>query len=253
MKNIGFWLKIFAIIALFNIGIFAQNTLTRNAWELTELNGREMSDSNAFLDFDGAKKAIAGNAGCNRLFGSYIAKGSSIKFSKIGSTKMFCTKPGVMKEESNFLRALAVATRYTVSRGKLRIYAGKRKIMEFEKLQETVSLSTTVLAERKWFLDGPKGKRSDESAFIVFDSAKGSAGGNTGCNVFGGSYSAEGENLSITEVFSTMRACIEDDRMDTERTFLDGLRKTTRFDIEDNKLMLYEGNQLLLTFTGYDK
>lgn len=255
-KHMGFWLKIFAVIALFNIGIFAQGNLTKDSWELTELNGRQISDSNAGISFDGSKNGVSGNAGCNKFFGSYTARGSSIKFSKIGTTKMFCLKPGVMKDEADFTRALAAATRYSISRGKLRIYAGKEKVLEFEKLLPSVSLMTTVLAEKKWFLDGQKGRKSTASpdaAFIVFDEKKGSAGGNTGCNVFGGSYKASGANLTITEIISTMRACIEDDRMDTERTFLEGLRKTTRFEMKDDQLFLYEKNTLLLTFTGYDK
>lgn len=224
---------------------------------MTELNGRRMRDSNAGISFDDSKNGVSGNAGCNRFFGSYTVRGTSIKFSKIGTTKMFCSKPGIMKDEADFTRALAAATRYSISRDKLRIYSGKRKVMEFEKLMPSVSLMTTALAEKKWFLDGQKeGKptASKDAPFIVFDEKKGSAGGNTGCNVFGGSYEAKGDKLSITEVISTMRACIEDDRMDQERTFLDGLRKTARFDFKDDQLFLYdEKDKLLLTFTGYSK
>jgi heat shock protein HslJ len=213
-----------------------------------------MSDSNANISFDDSKNGVTGNAGCNRFFGSYTVRGSSIKFSNIGTTKMFCSKPGVMKDEAAFTRALAAATRYSISRGKLRIYAGKREVLEFEKLLPSVLLMTTVLAQKKWFLDGQTDLKSKDAAFIVFDEKKGSAGGNTGCNVFGGSYKAQGDKLSITDVISTMRACVEDVRMDTERTFLEGLRKTTRFEMRDDQLFLYdEKDKLLLTFTGYDK
>ena len=255
-KHIGSWLKLFAIIALFNIGIFAQRNLTDPYWELTVLNGRRMDDSNAYLNFDAAKKKISGNAGCNSFFGSYSVRSNSIKFSKIGTTKMFCTKPGVMKDENEFIRALSAATRYAVTRKTLSIYEGRKKILEFKEQPIKLSLATTILAEKKWFLDGVKEREPDASKdvpFIVFDEDKGSAGGNTGCNVFGGSYSVKEYSLSITEVISTMRACIEDDRMDTERNFLDGLSRTTRFELKDDQLLLYEKDKLLLTFTGYDK
>jgi heat shock protein HslJ len=50
-----------------------------------------------------------------------------------------------------------------------------------------------------------------------------------------------------------MRACEEDDRMSVEREFLGGLRSATRFDLEDGRLMLYRGNELLLAFRGEKK
>lgn len=256
-KNIGVILRIFAIISLFSVGVFAQHNLTRYAWELTRLNGRNMPDSNALINFDSARKGISGNAGCNRMFGSYSVNGRSIKFSKIGTTKMFCAKPGVMKEEADFTRALSAATRYSISGNRLRIYSGRREVLEFERQLPGISLMSDSLARKKWYLDGQKAPRagaSKDSAFIVFDKEKGSAGGNTGCNVFGGSYKVDNDQaISITEVISTMRACIEDDRMNVERKFLSGVRDATRYHIENDKLSLYNGRTLLLTFTGYDK
>jgi heat shock protein HslJ len=62
-----------------------------------------------------------------------------------------------------------------------------------------------------------------------------------------------GRELRITETISTMRACIEDERMQVEREFLDGLRRTDRYEIRVNKLILYQGRNLLLTFEGRKK
>jgi heat shock protein HslJ len=50
-----------------------------------------------------------------------------------------------------------------------------------------------------------------------------------------------------------MRACIEDERMVTEREFLDGLRDTDRYEIKANKLYLYKGRRLLLSFDAAAK
>jgi heat shock protein HslJ len=50
-----------------------------------------------------------------------------------------------------------------------------------------------------------------------------------------------------------MRACIEDERMKIERDFLDGLEKANRYEIQREKLMLYQSNRLLLTFKGEAK
>jgi heat shock protein HslJ len=254
--NIGACLKIFAIIALFNIGIFAQRNLANGYWELNRLNGRQISDSNAVLDFDETGKKISGNAGCNKMSGSYSASRTRIRFSEIGTTKMFCVKSGLMKDEAEFTRTLASATRYSVYRRTLRIYSGRKQTLQFELMPITLSSFTSVLAEKKWYLDGQKertSKAAPKPAFIVFDMEKGSAGGNTGCNSFGGKYKIEFDKLTITNIISTERACTEDDSMDTERKLLDGLRKTTSLDIKEDQLLLYEKDTLLLTFTGYDK
>jgi heat shock protein HslJ len=199
------------------------------------------------------------------MFGSFTSKGNSIRFSRIGTTRMFCTKPaGVMKQEAAFARALGEATRYRISGGTLRIYAGRRQVLRFERVYDTVTggpaipvdVNSPGLEDRKWVLDQRYSGISVDSAgapFINFDKLKGSAGGNTGCNVFGGSYSVKASNISVTEIISTMRACIEDDRMDVERKFLDGLRKANRFEIKGEELSLYEGSTLMLKFYGRSK
>ncbi len=116
--------------------------------------------------------------------------------------------------------------------------------------------ATIQLEDRKWMLEAIRGvsvSKVGRTAFVVFDKQKGSAGGNSSCNVFGGSYSASATKLKITEVISTMRACIEDDRMQIERRFIDGLEKTDRYEIQHGKLMLYQNKRLLLTFVGQAK
>ena len=112
------------------------------------------------------------------------------------------------------------------------------------------------LEDKKWLLEALNGKQvpvAGASAFIVFDAKKGSAGGNTSCNVFGGSYKAGGESIVITDIILTMRACEEDERMTIEREFLDGLQKATRYEIKRGTLYLFRGRSLLLTLRGTDK
>jgi heat shock protein HslJ len=112
------------------------------------------------------------------------------------------------------------------------------------------------LEDRKWMLETIGNRRSTVSvrdAFVNFDDQKRSAGGNTGCNVYGGSYTTRNATISITEIMSTMRACEEGDRMDVETALLNGLRNANRYEIRDDRLYLYRGNNLLLTFRGERK
>jgi heat shock protein HslJ len=92
-----------------------------------------------------------------------------------------------------------------------------------------------------------------KQVFINFNAAKGSAGGNSSCNAFGGDYVVTGNSLAFKSIISTMRACIEDNRMSTERSFLDGLQATDRYEIKDGMLNLYKGDTLLLALRGEKK
>lgn len=112
------------------------------------------------------------------------------------------------------------------------------------------------LEDRKWVLQqigNQVNVRALPEAFVNFDANKRSAGGNSSCNVFGGSYTAAGDRIRITDVVSTMRACIEDYRMTVERQFLDGLRDANRYEIRDGLLRLYRDRRLLLTLRGERK
>ena len=112
------------------------------------------------------------------------------------------------------------------------------------------------LEDRKWILESVKGAsipKVGQEAFIVFEPVKGSAGGDTSCNSYGANYKANGDKISITQIISSMRACIEDERMNIEREFLDGLRNADRFEIKADELMLYRHRKLLLTFAGRKK
>lgn len=270
MRSFNF-LKILIVIAIFSVGLFAQEY----SGKLVELNGRKVTNSKASIDLKFRTGSMTGNAGCNRMFGSFSARGNSIRFSGIGTTRMFCTKPaGVMKQEAELTGALRDATRYQIRGGTLRIYVGRRQLMRFERIYDTVTggpaipvdVNSPGLEDRKWVLDRRYSGISVDSAgapFINFTRAVkpgplgranlGSAGGNTGCNVFGGTYNVTGGKIGISEIISTMRACIEDDRMDTERKFLDGLRKASRFEIKGEELSLYEDSTLLLRFYGRSK
>lgn len=235
--------------------------LDSRRWKLVELNSRPTPDTIAYIEFRSNESRFTGNAGCNRMFGSVGIRNRRIAFSKIGTTRMACPGNRVSRQEADFLYALRRATRYQVAGNDLSIYRNNRVIIRLygggkqapEEPGEPVKIR---LEDRKWMLSEIKGNpvsKAGRSAFIVFDEAKKSAGGNSSCNSFGGSYSVTNSTLAITEIISTMRACIEDDRMTIERDFLDGLRTANRYEIENERLMLYRNKRLLLTFDGVNK
>ncbi len=225
------------------------NNLSFQRWSLIEINGLEVEKARAFLEFNLMEKRFAGNAGCNQMFGKFEAIGSTIKLSDIGSTRMFCATDGVMKLESDFLKALKQATGFEQKDNLLNLFAGDNLILKFSGAAKVDSgkgtLITVKLEGKKWILVSISGKplpKIEKTPFLIFNKWRASAGGDSGCNSYGGSYKTEGDKISITEIRSTKRACIEEKQTDVERELLDGLKRTKHFEIKAGKLNLYEGD-----------
>lgn len=258
-------LKLLAVIGLLAVGIFAQGgragSLGEKRWELTEINGRRVSGSKAFLEVDASQARFSGNAGCNRMFGAVSVTGRNIDFGSVGTTRMFCGGSGVMKLEADFTRALERVTRYERTGNNLALYARNRLLLKFRSAGGNSNSgggnnSAARLEDRKWVLESIKNRplpKVEAAPFVNFDQAKGSAGGNTGCNVFGGNYAASGETIGFSRIVSTMRACIEDERMNVEREFKNGLDTANRYEIKAGKLYLYRNRTLLLAFRAENK
>lgn len=229
-------------------------------WKLVQVDRMRVADSsNAYIELNTDQRRFTGNTGCNRMFGSADINGRRVDFSNIGTTKMACLQPRIRRVETAFVRALENVDRFRQRGNSLELYDRNRlviKLTAMTKQPPDTGDGRLDLDDRKWMLEAVKGvpvSKNGRSAFVVFDAEKRSAGGNSSCNVFGGSYTAKGSTLKITDVISTMRACVEDDRMAIEREFLNGLREANRYEIRRGKLMLYRSNRLLLTLDGQAK
>lgn len=106
------------------------------------------------------------------------------------------------------------------------------------------------LYDTKWSLKKIYTQQGTEQvntkAFIKFDAANLSAGGNGSCNSFGGTLYVSNDSISITNIFSTKMYC--DGVQQTEDSFFNQLEKATRYKIKEKTLLLYEGSTLLLEF-----
>ena len=246
-------------MVIFALSAFAQGAdLGAKHWQLIYLNGKAVGDTKAYMEIDPSAGRFNGNTGCNRMFGSVKVDGRSVAFSGVGMTRMACVDSNIMKLEADFTKSLQNATRYRISDNELSIYADDKRIIRLRAADpEGGSPSIAMkLEDKKWVLESIGGTFAGaigKEVFINFDSAKGSAGGNTSCNAFGGDYTVKGNSLAFKGIISTMRACIEDNRMSTERSFLEGLQNTDRFEIKNGMLDLYKGDTLLLAFRGENK
>jgi putative lipoprotein len=73
----------------------------------------------------------------------------------------------------------------------------------------------------------------------------GTISGNSGCNGFGGSYKVEGDQVSFSEVVSTLMAC-DEPRMAQEGAFHQVLTETATFNIEGNTLTITNNDYVLV-------
>ena len=79
---------------------------------------------------------------------------------------------------------------------------------------------------------------SENAPTITFVAIDKSVKGNTGCNSFFGKYALDLYALSFSDIASTEMAC-DQPIMDIENAFLNALRDTGSYEIENNILTLY--------------
>ena len=73
-------------------------------------------------------------------------------------------------------------------------------------------------------------------------------GGATGCNSMGGRYTAEGDRIRFSDLFSTKMACIEEERMHQETRFVGALGRVDRYAVSGDTLTLSEGGTVVAKF-----
>jgi heat shock protein HslJ len=255
--------RISVVYALLILSIIGQvradaqsSLLVGRVWKLESINGKTVNAEGATLEFDLAQARFNGNGGCNRMSGNVKVRQSSIKFGSVAMTRRACVSTESMQVENRYSANLGRVRSYRVDGDKLTLYTGKTSLLTFSAEEEAKPVADQIgLDEKKWMLDSirtDKIGKVEQQPFIVFDSAKGTVGGNTGCNVFSGSYTAKGSQVTITKEIATMRACVED-LTNLEQRFSDTLAEVDRFDVKGNTLLLYKGNVPLLMFIGIRK
>jgi heat shock protein HslJ len=85
------------------------------SWSLVSIAGQPLVEgTSATLIFDG--KQAGGNASCNSWGGTVKISGSTMVFSDLFMTEMYCTEPaGVMEQESAYLSMLGEVYEFTMN------------------------------------------------------------------------------------------------------------------------------------------
>ncbi len=89
----------------------------------------KMRDDNFKLSFDLLFNSVRGNDGCNEINGKIMIIGKEFRFSVFAKTRMYCEN---LKTDKLFHELAGKVSRYKISGGYLRLYEGKKLLMEFE-------------------------------------------------------------------------------------------------------------------------
>jgi copper homeostasis protein (lipoprotein) len=90
--------------------------ITEKYWRLIELRGKPIvipkeQQRETHIVLKEQENRVTGHGGCNSFFGTYELKGTTIRFSGIGSTQMACPN---MDDESAFFQVLQQADNFTM-------------------------------------------------------------------------------------------------------------------------------------------
>ncbi len=219
----------------------------------------------AYLDASGAETAAQvettirfdagqanGNAGCNRFFVSYTVDGSQLTFGPGGSTMMACPEPA-MSQEQAFLTALGTVASYEISGAQLTLFdAAGAAVLLFDVQTPTPLIGT--LWQATSYNNGRGGVTSlvigtEINATFAED---GTLSGSAGCNNYIATYTAEGEQISITPVATTMMMCPEPEGvMEQEAEYIAALATAATYSIQSSQLELRTADgALVASFTA---
>jgi heat shock protein HslJ len=108
--------------------------------------------------------------------------------------------------------------------------------------------AANALFGKRWKLTEIRGNAVKAEPYIEFDREKGRFSGFGGCNRISGGFEVSDNNLKLSQVISTKMACLDAAANQTEADFLRELTGTLRFEIHDDVLRLYAGDDAVLIF-----
>ena len=122
-----------------------------------------------------------------------------------------------------------------------------RKVLARVKVEENAAQNQPNFFGTEWKLTKIEGQVvKNMKSFIRFDNQKNSAGGNGGCNAFGGNMTKAGNKIKISQIISTKMFC--EDLQEVENKFFANLDRVTEYEIKDEKLFLMANKTVILEF-----
>ncbi len=117
-------------------------------------------------------------------------------------------------------------------------------------LKDPSDLSMLPLTSSQWMLEQIKGKKSEikvseNQHHLSVDDKEKRIAGNSGCNLFNGSYQLKDDNITIGPLMSTRMAC-QQDIMQAEQDYLQALQNARFYQLNDTHLILLDQQRKVL-------
>jgi len=232
-------------------------SLNGTSWQLVKFQG---SDDKTLMPGEKTKYTIAfGSDGrvsvridCNRGHGTWKSGGpNQLQFGPLALTRAMCP-PAPLNDR--IPKDWAYVRSYTIKNGHLFLsLMADGGIYEFEPLNEAETPPSSPVASSRnpatslentyWKLTY-LGKTAvtvasqQREPHLVLNSASHRVSGSGGCNGLTGSYEVKGDELTFSQMASTMMACPEG--MDTEKAFLKVLEDVKTWKVKERKLELFD-------------
>jgi putative lipoprotein len=98
--------------------------LVGSTWLAEDIDGKGVIDNAQSTLVFGTDGKVSGRAGCNQYGGKATLNGASLIMDQVFSTKMACTAPALMDQETRFLEALQATRSYRMEGPKLVLLDG---------------------------------------------------------------------------------------------------------------------------------
>lgn len=214
-------------------------------WELVSLNGFapiSVSGTSVTLFFVGEDKA-GGDAGCNTYNGTYKVNGSSLTFGSMMSTAMAC-EPPIMDQEQAYLKALGETKSYEGTADNLILKdASGKELAVFAPYQPSALAGEWDALAINNGKEAVVSVQNGTTVTAIFGS-DGKLSGNAGCNTYNGTYTIDGDKITIGPLATTRMAC-EQAVMDQESAYLNALANAATFNLGKDSLELRDANGAL--------
>jgi heat shock protein HslJ len=191
---------------------------------------------------------LSGRSGCNQYTTTYEVDGDSLTIGPdIASTQMACG-PAQTAVETAFLARLPNATGFAVDDETLTMTDDSGDtILTFAAMNGSEAIQGTWTVTSYYSGDAITSVLGGVTMTAEFGAD--SVNGNTGCNVFGGPYEVDGENITIGPLSSTLAACPTEELQQQEANFLAALQLAKTFVVAADRLdLLREGDTYAVSF-----
>ena len=105
-------------------------------YELTEMDGEDISSEDFILNFNGEEQRLSGKTGCNNFVATYKIEDSIVKFNPPLGTKMYCE--GQMEYEEIFNEVIPEISNVRISDKDLIFLSGaNQELLSLQKTEDS--------------------------------------------------------------------------------------------------------------------